>query len=282
MTPWSTAATWAIQTAVPTAQIAGGTASASTFEIIAGTAMIVLALALIALLVLLLLAAQRLRSALGDAQAMLSRLEARVDPVIRHATTAAEHAGYITAAVRADVDRVSETVEDATDRVRRGLDAVEHRAAELDAFLQVVQEEAEDTFVAAAASVRGMRRGASALRHAARRAADRLADRADGHDHALDEEFDEMDDELDEELDAELEDEAFDDDDDAEGYRDIAEETIPDEAARAARELDDDDAIDAAGHAARPDDEEDEDGTLDTNGGRRRGTRPRIRRRGSV
>ena len=66
--------------------------------------------------------------------------------------------------VRADVERVNETVAAVTERVQRALDASEERLGEFNALLDVVQDEAERLFISAASTVRGVRRGAQAFR----------------------------------------------------------------------------------------------------------------------
>ncbi len=248
MTPWSAAVVWAIQTAVPEALSQRPAAAPSTFEVAAGIAVIVLAIVLIAVLVLLLLAAQRLRTTMGDAKGLLARLEAKLDPAIRHANAIAENAGFITAAVRSDVQRVSDVVDDAVERARRGLAAVEQRAGEVDAFLQVVQEEAEDAFIAAAASVRGVRRGASALRRTIRgRRGTNVADEDvfdDAPVNSVEEDLDDLEDAYDDDLEDELED----------GFDDALDDDFEDELEDALDDEDEDELEDAL-----DDEDEDED-----------------------
>jgi methyl-accepting chemotaxis protein len=72
-------------------------------------------------------------------------------------TKAADNINYLTAAFRSDADDVGRTIRNATDSANQIIDATRERAAEIHGFLDVVQEEAETTFLNTASLLRGVR-----------------------------------------------------------------------------------------------------------------------------
>jgi hypothetical protein len=135
-----------------------GLATAALVADVVLTVAIVLLLAVIGLLLLQLRGIQR---SAGD---LLGRLEKRVDPVIDRAKDIAANVDFISAALRTDVQRVSESVRSLSDRLQGASDRMERRIQEFNALMEVVQSEAEDIFIGSAATVRGVRAGARALR----------------------------------------------------------------------------------------------------------------------
>jgi hypothetical protein len=95
---------------------------------------------------------------------MIRRIRGDFDPAIRNLTAASEQARAITATLRRNVDELSGTVSQTNDRVRRAAEAAEARLGELNALMGVVQREAEDIFIRTASAVRGVQKGAGALR----------------------------------------------------------------------------------------------------------------------
>lgn len=118
---------------------------------------ILLSLALLGGLIYLFPTLQRLQRIARQLDRILDRSEGRVAPVLDHVERVADNAEYITTAVRVDVETVGDTVEQASRSARRMLDMVEERASDLAGFLEVVQEEAEDTFIATASTLRTLR-----------------------------------------------------------------------------------------------------------------------------
>lgn len=88
---------------------------------------------------------------------VLERAEGELDPTLEHLRRAADNADYITTAVRSDVESVGDTVEQAARSTRRMLRLAEERAVEIHGFLEVVQEEAEETFLSTASVIRALR-----------------------------------------------------------------------------------------------------------------------------
>ena len=90
---------------------------------------------------------------------VLDRTEREMVPVLEHVRRSADDLDYITSAVRSDVEDVGDTVEQATETTRRLLGLAEERALEINGFLAVVQEEAEESFYSTASVLRALRRG---------------------------------------------------------------------------------------------------------------------------
>ncbi|MGD2215407.1 MAG: hypothetical protein PVJ64_01570 [Gemmatimonadales bacterium] len=85
-------------------------------------------------------------------------------PVLDRARAVGENLNFIVMSVRKEVDRVSETISVANDRLEDALEAAEERVQELGALIDVVQGEVEDTLLTATSALRGIRTGARFLR----------------------------------------------------------------------------------------------------------------------
>ena len=110
------------------------------------------ALALLAMTVLLL-----------QIRKLLAGMQNHIQPVADRARAAAENVEYISAVVRTDIQKVNESVTKITSRLNDASDHMEDRIAEFNALMQVVQGEAEDIFLDAAATAHGVRAGARTL-----------------------------------------------------------------------------------------------------------------------
>lgn len=91
---------------------------------------------------------------------LLDRFYGDITPIVHNASAIADNVNYVTTALRSDVQQVTQTVTAANQRVLEAMKATERRIKELNALLDVVQEEAEAMFVSGAATVRGLRAGA--------------------------------------------------------------------------------------------------------------------------
>lgn len=140
------------------------TAGGGLLVTLAIVAIVIVALFLVALLLLLIPTVRSLRRASEKMEAVLGRLSRDMDPIVRHATSIADNADYISTAVRADVGQLTLTVRRANDKVNEALDASERRVRELGALLRVFQDEVEHTVVSGTSMLRGVRAGAEALR----------------------------------------------------------------------------------------------------------------------
>jgi uncharacterized protein YoxC len=116
-------------------------------------------IALLILAVALVPAAWNFRKSYGKISDMMDRIYGDINPIMRHASTIADNVNYITTSVRVDVQKVSQTVASANQRLMASVELAEDRIKELNALLVVVQEEAESAFVSTASTIRGVRTG---------------------------------------------------------------------------------------------------------------------------
>ena len=93
---------------------------------------------------------------------LTGRLEKRVDPILDRGKEVAANVEFISAAVRTDIQHVSDSVRSLSDRLQTASDRMEERIAEFNALMEVVQSEAEDVFIGSSATLRGIRAGARA------------------------------------------------------------------------------------------------------------------------
>lgn len=131
-------------------------------NVIADMATIVIALALIAVGLAVLYGAVKVRG-------MIRRVHADFQPAIRNVNAISDTAKVLTEKVRGNVEELSATVSDTNEKVRRATGAAEARLAELNALVGVAQREAEEAFLRAASTVRGVQKGTAALRQLAGR-----------------------------------------------------------------------------------------------------------------
>jgi hypothetical protein len=106
----------------------------------------------------------QLRGIQKSVTALLGRLERKADPMLDRGRDVVANVEFITAAVRTDVQRVSDSVKSLSERLHQASDRMERRIDDFNALMEVVQGEAEDIFLGSAAAVRGVRAGARALR----------------------------------------------------------------------------------------------------------------------
>jgi uncharacterized protein YoxC len=116
-------------------------------------------IALLVLTVALVPAAWNFRKSYAKISDMMDRIYGDINPIMRHASTIADNVNYITTAVRVDVQKVSQTVAAANQKLMSSVELAEDRIKDLNALLAVVQEEAESAFISTASTVRGVRTG---------------------------------------------------------------------------------------------------------------------------
>lgn len=160
------AGVWLVQRSVVlpdtifTKQIA---ATPGAFDRIAGVASGVLTILLCLFLIALVPIFWNFRRSVQRMNHLLARLQSDVQPIVRHATSAAENVNYITGSIRKEVQQINETIAAANGRMRDAVHVTERRLSDFNALLQVIQEEAERMFVSTASAVRGVGTSASAL-----------------------------------------------------------------------------------------------------------------------
>lgn len=138
-------------------------ASPTTFEKITSVASGLLTITIMVLAVALVPAAWNFRKSYKKVSDMLDKIYGDINPLMRHASAIADNVDYITTSVRVDVQQVSQTVAAVNQRLQQAVNAAETRINELNALLDVVQEEAESAFVVTASTLRGVKTGIQAF-----------------------------------------------------------------------------------------------------------------------
>ena len=123
--------------------------------------LVVLAVALVAL-VTVVLGALAVRRGVGALERALASITADAKPLMEEATRTVAEARGIVETVRSEVDKTAETVSAIRVRVDDVAQSAADRLEDVNALLDVVQQEMEDTVLAATSAVRGVRVGATA------------------------------------------------------------------------------------------------------------------------
>lgn len=119
----------------------------------------VMTITVIILTVALVPAAWNFRKSYKKVSDMLDKIYGDVNPLMRHASAIADNVDYITTSIRVDVQQVSQTVAAVNQRLQDAVSGAEDRMKQLNALLDVVQEEAESAFVTTASTIRGVQTG---------------------------------------------------------------------------------------------------------------------------
>lgn len=129
------------------------------WEKITSVASGVMTITVIILTVALVPAAWSFRKSYKKVSEMLDKIYGDINPLMRHASAIADNVDYITTSIRVDVQQVSQTVAAVNQRLQDALGGAEDRMKQLNALLDVVQEEAESAFVTTASTIRGVQTG---------------------------------------------------------------------------------------------------------------------------
>ena len=129
------------------------------WEKITSTASGVMTITVIVLTAALVPAAWNFRKSYKKISDMLDKIYGDVNPLMRHASAIADNVDYITTSIRVDVQQVSQTVAAVNQRLQEAIASAEDRMNELNALLDVVQEEAESAFLTTASTIRGVQTG---------------------------------------------------------------------------------------------------------------------------
>jgi uncharacterized protein YoxC len=119
----------------------------------------VMTITVIILTVALVPAAWNFRKSYKKVSDMLDKVYGDINPLMRHASAIADNVDYITTSIRVDVQQVSQTVAAVNQRLQETVAGAEDRMKQLNALLDVVQEEAESAFVTTASTIRGVQTG---------------------------------------------------------------------------------------------------------------------------
>lgn len=125
------------------------------------TAVIALLLALPAVASFLLI--RELRRAVRTMERFGETVRNEVLPAVQATRGIVDQASQIAASVRGEVDGILQTSQDLRGRVTRAADSTEDRLNDLEALLDVLYEEVEETALDVAAALRTTRRGVSVI-----------------------------------------------------------------------------------------------------------------------
>lgn len=103
------------------------------------------------------------RRSVLEMNSLLKQLAAETRPLIASATAVATDARAVVSTVRSNVERVTSAASAVSEQLLHAAETTADRVDEVNAVLDVLQEELEDTAIATVAAVRGVRIGARAL-----------------------------------------------------------------------------------------------------------------------
>jgi uncharacterized protein YoxC len=178
-------------------------AERTAFDVASGTLQIIVLLAGLIALIAMAITAFALKRVIEKLQETIDRLAADAKPLLHQATRTTEEARDLVKRVRTEAERLADATGAVSERLLDVSEAAGARLDQVNALLDVLQEEVQETALSAAATVRGLRVGAVALgaaltgAKAGRRrvAADASPDR-DALDEGEDDEEDEEEDDL--------------------------------------------------------------------------------------
>jgi uncharacterized protein YoxC len=130
----------------------------------ADIATVFIALTLLLAALVLLVVAIMVRKLLKKVEPLLNQVRSHVDPIMGHVRDVGENVNYMSSAIRADVQQVTELVDSTRRRLNHTAESAEQRIREFNALLGVMQEEAERLFIDTASAARGVRAGTEAYR----------------------------------------------------------------------------------------------------------------------
>ena len=89
--------------------------------------------------------------------AVLEILDRHLEPILHRLDRISDDVQDMTVSLRSDVETISDTVERGSRSADRVIERIERRASEVDGLLETVQEEVEESFLAVASLLRGLR-----------------------------------------------------------------------------------------------------------------------------
>ena len=99
----------------------------------------------------------------------LDNLPAKTDPMVAAVTRVTENAREVSDTVKVRVRDMLDSLEEISERLKAGADAVEDRVKRFGVVVDVVQTEAEDLLLDAASTARGVHTAAATMREKKRR-----------------------------------------------------------------------------------------------------------------
>lgn len=135
----------------------------ATAQIVMAVGITIWTLVLIGIGVTMFLLYRSVRRLIATVEAQVQQLAPKAAPLLTAAGKVADDATDVSNAVRGAVQDVLETVDELNQRLRALTADAEDRVRRLGAVLEVVQDEAEDVLLDAAATARGLHATAEAL-----------------------------------------------------------------------------------------------------------------------
>ena len=132
-------------------------------QIIMAAGMVIVTLTILASGVAAFLLFRSVRKLIATVEAQSKVLLPRAEPLLTAASKLASDATTLSASVKERVEEVLETVKDANGRIRELVTETEGRVREFGAVMDVVQAEAKEIMLDAAATARGVHTTAEAL-----------------------------------------------------------------------------------------------------------------------
>lgn len=145
----------------------------SWWDRVTGIASFVLTLTVLALAAALIPAALNVRKTQRKISDMLDRIYGDVNPIMRHVSSITDNVDYISTSLRVDVQQVNQVVASTNQKLLKAAELAEDRINELNALLEVAQQEIEAVFVASVSTIKGVGTGAATLAKARSRKARR-------------------------------------------------------------------------------------------------------------
>lgn len=128
-----------------------------TLLVIALVVWILVGLALLGAMAYSLPLVQELRSLMNRSDRLVDKMNDRVGPVMDNVETMTDDALHISGSLRQDVEEIGHAVDQGSRSARRIARMAENRAAEIDALIEVAQEECESKFVSTASILGGVK-----------------------------------------------------------------------------------------------------------------------------
>ncbi len=132
-------------------------------QVVMAAGMVVVTLTILASGVAAFLLFRSVRKLIATVEAQAKVLMPKAEPLLTSASKVASDATTMSAAVKERVDEVLETVKDVNGRLRELVSETESRVREFGAVMDVVQAEAKEIMLDAAATARGVHTTAEAL-----------------------------------------------------------------------------------------------------------------------
>ena len=136
-------------------------------SVAADVSIVIVAVAVVVLAIVLAVVLVRLSRVIAEIRGGVRQ---NLGPIVERARGISENVELITRSLREDVDRLNGSVKALTGRLTQASDRMEERIEDFNALMEVVQDEAEEIFIDTAATVRGVRAGASSIASGRRRA----------------------------------------------------------------------------------------------------------------